>query len=109
MKIWALSGIVCGMLAVGPVIHARDSGWIPQEKIIAPAKPSKDLAGKIREMPARTRKSMSSVVGWSPIRDVEKIPLRAKDVYRITFETDGRSQNVFIDEIGVVMGEPGLK
>lgn len=52
---------------------------------------------------------MSSVVGWSAIRDVEKIPLRAKDVYRITYETEGRSQNVFIDEFGEVMGEPGLK
>ena len=109
MKIWALSGIVCGMLAAGPVLHARDNGWTPQEKLTAPAKPSNDLAGKIREMPSRTRKSMSSVVGWSAIRDVEKIPLRAKDVYRITYETEGRSQNVFIDEFGEVMGEPGLK
>ncbi|HVV70396.1 MAG TPA: hypothetical protein VHI52_02685 [Verrucomicrobiae bacterium] len=109
MKILALSGIVCGILAAGPVIQARDNGWTAQEKLMAPAKPSNDVAGKIREMPLRTRKSMSSVVGWSPISDVERIPLRAKDVYRITYEMDGRSQNVFIDEFGEVMGEPGLK
>jgi hypothetical protein len=97
------------MLTAGPVINARDNGWTPGEKLAAPARPSNDVAGKIRKMPSQTRKSMSSVVGWSPIRDIEKIPLRAKDVYRITFEADGRAQDVFIDEFGEVMGEPGLK
>jgi hypothetical protein len=75
----------------------------------ADKKGSRNLAEKIKEMPARTRKSMSSVVGWSPIFDVEKIPLRAKDIYRINYESDGRPTDVFIDEFGEVVGDPGVK
>ncbi|HEV8544229.1 MAG TPA: hypothetical protein VGR78_17710 [Verrucomicrobiae bacterium] len=60
-------------------------------------------------MPSRTRKAMSSVVGWSPIFDIEKIPVNAKDIYKITFDHQGYATDVFIDDSGEVLGDPAVK
>jgi len=52
---------------------------------------------------------MSSVVGWSPIFDIEKIPVNAKDIYKITFDHQGYATDVFIDDSGEVLGDPAVK
>ena len=110
MKISALTGMLCVAASAASPLFARDTGWVPPAKPAASEASAKTgLAEKIGAMPAKTRKSMSSVVGFSPIYDVEKIPLRAKDLYRITYDRDGRRDDVFIDEFGAVQGEPGLK
>jgi hypothetical protein len=72
------------------------------------ARPSKDLKGKVAEMPSRARKAMSSVVGWSPIYDIEKIPVREKDIYKITFDHQGHAAEVLIDQFGEVLNDPAV-
>jgi hypothetical protein len=85
----------------------KDRPFAPEPKPTAPS--TSKLKNAIAEMPSRTRKAMSAVVGWSPIYDIEKVPLSGKNIYQITFDHQGYAAVVFIDEAGEVLGDPAVK
>jgi hypothetical protein len=83
----------------------------PQESDSRPNRPARapaisKLKDAIAEMPSPARRAMSSVVGWSPIYDIEKIPVRTKDIYKIVFDHQGHAAEVLIDEFGTVLNDP---
>jgi hypothetical protein len=94
------------------VAHSYAWGWdgphVSEPKPPPARFPSK-LKDAIAEMPLRARQAMSAVVGWSPIYDIEKVPLNGKRIYRITFDHQGHAAVVFIDDAGAVLGDPAVK
>jgi len=110
MKHWAQKLAIAAAMAIA-ANTAISRGHQPESSGPNPPEtpqPADDLKTKIAKMPAKARLAMSSVVGWSPIYDVEEIPLRDKSVYRITFDHQGHPAQVHIDQNGDVLDDPAV-